>query len=140
MKSIYLQLLPICFLLLFSNCKKEAGKGGTSFIKGKVYAKYYDKTFYILKDSAYAPNVEVYIIYGNEPTYGDHQKTSYDGTYEFRYLRNGSYTIYAYSQDTTGHYNFTLNIYAPLLPVITNAEITKSKQTVEVPDLKVITK
>ena len=140
MKSIHLQLISICFLLIFSSCKKQAGEGGTSFIKGKVYAKYYDKSFYSLMDSAYAPDVDVYIIYGNEPTYGNHQKTSYDGSYEFRFLQNGSYKIYTYSQDTTGHYNYHLNIYAPLLPVIKNVDITKRKQTVEVPDLDVIIK
>ena len=141
MKSIHLQLFSIClFILLISSCKKEAGSGGTSFIKGKVYAKYYDKIFYAVKDSAYAPDVDVYIIYGDQSTYDDHQKTTYDGSYEFKYLRNGSYKIYAYSQDTTGHYSFQVNIYSPLLPVIKNVEITKKKQTVEVSDINVILK
>ena len=140
MKANHLLLFSTCFLLFFSSCKKEAGQGGTATIKGKVYANYYDKNFYILKTSSYAPDVDVYIIYGGESTFGDHQKTSYDGSYEFKYLRNGSYKIYSYSQDTTGQHNFTLNIYAPLLPVIKNVDITKRKQTVEVPDLNVIIK
>ncbi len=140
MKSIHLQLFSMCFLLIFFSCKKEAGQGGTSSIKGKVYAKYYDKTFYKLTDSAYAPNVDVYIIYGDMPSYGNHQKTNYDGTYEFLYLRNGSYKIYAHSQDTTGQYSNHLNIYAPLLYIIKSVEITKRKQTVEVPNINVIIK
>jgi hypothetical protein len=140
MRKIALQLFSIVFLLMFLSCKKQAGEGGTSFIKGKVFAKYYDKTFYLLKDSAYAPDVDVYIIYGDESTYGDHQKTSYDGTYEFKYLRKGSYKVFAYTQDTTGQYNFHLNIYAHVLPIIKNVEISKNKQTVEVPDINVIVK
>ncbi len=140
MRSIHLQLFSICFLVIFSSCKKEAGQGGTSFIKGKVQAQYYDKTFSTLKDTGYAPNVEVYIIYGDMPSYGNHQKTNYDGTYEFLYLRNGSYKIYAYSQDTTGLYKYQVNIYSPLLSIIKNVEITKKKQTVEVPDINVILK
>jgi hypothetical protein len=140
MKSIHILFYSTFFLLVFSSCKKEAGQGGTSTIKGKVYANYYDKSFYILKASSYAPDVDVYIIYGGQSTYGDHQKTSYDGSYEFKYLRSGSYKIYTYSQDTTGKYNFTLNIYAPLLPEIKDVEITKRKQTVELPDLNVILK
>lgn len=142
MKSIHLQLFSICFMLLliFSSCKKTAGEGGTSFIKGKIYGKYFDKSYYTLCDSGYAPEVDVYIIYGDQPTYGDKQKTSYDGTYEFKYLRDGSYKVYSYSQDTSGHWNFHLNIYAPRLAVIKNIEITKRKQTVEVPDINVIIK
>ena len=140
MKSIHLIIFSICFLITFSSCKKEAGEGGTSFIKGRVYAKYFDKTYYTVRDSAYAPEVDVYIIYGNMATFGDHQKTGYDGTYEFLYLREGSYKVYTYSQDTTGHYNFTLNVNAPRIPVIKNVEITKGKQTVEVPNMNVIIK
>ena len=137
MKSINLKLFSVCMLLIFSSCKKDAGIGGTSSIKGKVYATYFDKTFYTVKDSAYAPGVEVYIIYGGQSTFGSHQKTAYDGTYEFKYLQKGSYKIYAYSQDTTGRSNYQLNIYSPMLPIIKNVDITKRKQTVEVLDIKV---
>ena len=140
MKYTHLQLFSICFLLIFSSCKKEAGEGGTSSIKGRVYGNYFDKTFYSLLDSGYAPEIDVYIVYGDMASYGDHQKTNYDGTYEFLYLRNGSYKVYAYSQDTTGRYNYQLNIYAPRLAVIKNVDIVKGKQTVEVSDINVIIK
>jgi len=138
MKSLRLFFCSVFLLLLFNSCKKEAGKGGTSFIRGKVYAKYYNKTFTILSDSAYAPNVNVYIIYGDQYAFGDHQSTGYDGTYEFRYLEKGSYKVYALSRDSTGTYNGTVNQWAAKLAVIKDVEITKNKQTVVVPDINTI--
>jgi hypothetical protein len=40
---------------------------------------------------------DVYIIYGAENTfYDDDIKTSYDGSFEFRYLRKGTYKIFVY--------------------------------------------
>jgi hypothetical protein len=135
MRSTYLLLLSFLF---FYSCKKEAGPGGTSSIKGKVYAGYYDKSLYVLTQSSYAPDVDIYIIYGNDFTYGDHQKTSYDGSYEFKYLEKGSYKIYTYSKDTTGKYMYAINKFAPDVAVIVDVDITKTKQTVELPDISIL--
>jgi hypothetical protein len=137
MKLIQLQLFLIC-LLFISACKKEEGDGGTSSIQGKVYAKYYNKSFTVLADSAYAPDVDVYIIYGDEVSFGDRIRTSYDGTYEFKYLRNGSYQVYAYSRDSTGAYNGQSNQYSPNVAIIKQVEITKHKQTVEVSTIDIL--
>ncbi|MDO9184596.1 MAG: hypothetical protein Q7W13_01195 [Bacteroidia bacterium] len=136
MKSIY--LLSIGFLLIFNSCKKEAGEGGTSFIKGRVYAKYYNKNFTVLADSAYAPDIDIYIIYGDEFSYGERKRTSYNGTYEFKYLQKGTYKIFAYTRDSSGTYRNLVNQYANDLPVIQEVEITKRKQTVEVPDINIL--
>jgi len=138
MKTIRTKLFYVLLVLVVVACKKEAGEGGTSFIRGKVFAKYYDKYFYTLGDSAYAPDVDVYIIYGNEVTFGERQRTSYDGSYEFKYLRNGEYKIYAYSRDSSGVYKNQANQYAPDIAIIKNVEITGKKQTVEVPDINVL--
>lgn len=138
MKSIHLQLFSICFLLLFSTCKKEAGQGGTSSIKGKVHAKYYDKDFYSLASTSYAPDIDVFIIYGDESVFGERQRTTYDGTYEFKYLRKGKYKIYAYSRDSTGLYKNQVNKYSPEVAIIKNVDIKKSKQTIEVPDIHIL--
>ncbi len=123
---------------VFWTCKKDPGQGGNSFIRGKVYAKYYNKTFTAVLDSGYAPNVGVYIIYGNDVTYGDNQNTNYDGTYEFRYLRTGDYKIYAYSKDSTGAYNGKVNLLAPPIAVIANVTIKSANQTVNVANLQVV--
>lgn len=138
MKAIHLKLFSMTLLLFFSSCKKEAGQGGQSFIKGKIYANYYDKNFYAHTESKYAVNIDVYIIYGNDYTYGDHQKTSGDGGYEFKYLQKGKYTIYAYSRDSTGLYINQAKKYAAEIPISESAEITKNKQTIVVPDINVI--
>ncbi|MES2590704.1 MAG: hypothetical protein V4608_02380 [Bacteroidota bacterium] len=137
MKPLYLILLA--FTIIFStSCKKEAGEGGTSHIKGKVYAKYYNKNFSILAGSAYAADIDIYIIYGDQYTFGERQRTSHDGSYEFKYLEKGSYKIYAYTKDSTGAYNNHVNQYAPDFAVIEQVEITKNKQTVEVPLINIV--
>ncbi|MES2394956.1 MAG: hypothetical protein V4549_03090 [Bacteroidota bacterium] len=137
MKSFYLLFLSTAILLL-NSCKKEAGEGGTSFIKGRVYAKYYNKNFTLLADSAYAPDIDIYIIYGDEFSYGERKRTSYNGTYEFKFLQKGTYKIFAYTRDSTGTYRNLVNQYANDLPVIQEVEITKKKQTVEVPDINIL--
>jgi hypothetical protein len=39
----------------------------------------------------------VYIIYGNDQTfYSDDISTSYDGSFEFNYLRPGNYVVFMY--------------------------------------------
>ena len=133
--------ISLVFLLLtslFISCKKEAGQGGRATIKGKVYAEYWDKAFSAKKDSAFAPNVDVYIIYGNDVSYGDNQKTSYDGTFEFKYLQKGNYKIYAYSRDSSGVATGQLNVYAPNIAVVKSVEITERKQTKELDEIKVL--
>ncbi len=128
----------LIFSLLFLSCKKQAGPGGTSSIRGKVYAEYYDKKMTVLTDSSYAPDIDVYIIYGNDFSYGDHQKTSYNGSYEFKYLENGSYLIYTYSRDSTGFYKYAVNQYAPDVAITQKVDISKRKQTIELPDIRII--
>lgn len=138
MKLIFMQLFLVCFLILFSSCKKEAGQGGTSSIRGRVHAKYYDKDFYSLASTSFAPDIDVFIIYGDEPVFGERQRTTYDGTYEFKYLRKGKYKIYAYSRDSTGFYKNQVNKYLPEVPIIKTADITKNKQIVEIPNIEIL--
>jgi len=136
MKSIYLFLTLL--LLLGSSCKKEEGEGGTSHIKGKIYAKYYNKNFSVLADSGYAADIDVYIIYGDNSTFGERQRSTYDGTYEFKYLEKGSYRIYAYTKDSSGAWKNQVNQYAPDYAIIKEVEITKRKETVEAPEIQIV--
>ena len=49
-------------------------------------------------DSYYAQDQEVFIIYGQQNnTHDDDVNTSYDGTFEFKYLNKGNYEIFVYS-------------------------------------------
>jgi hypothetical protein len=119
--------LSICLLILSTACKKEEGKGGKYTITGKVFLRKYNPTWVAKIDSFYAPNEDVYIIYGDDVTYGDNQKTNYDGTYEFQFLRKGHYTVFAYS-DTVN--TITYNKVVKLLEVDLDSD-----KTVTLPDI-----
>lgn len=88
--------------IMFSlSCEKIEGEGGTSTISGKVYAYEYNKNGELV-DQYYAADQDVYIIYGeNSDTYDDKFATSYDGSFEFKYLQQGYYKIFVYSQCDT---------------------------------------
>lgn len=104
MKNKIFLLLVSFSIIFFYSCKKEAGKGGKSSISGKVVARKYDLTTHpgtYTSPEYNAGDEDVYIIYGDAVTYGDHQKTNYDGSYEFKYLNKGNYKVYAYSKDST---------------------------------------
>src|SRR5436853_5610151 len=93
----------ILFLTAISllSCKKGPGQGGTSSIRGKLYEINFNSNFSARIDSGYIGKEDIYIIYGNDATYSDNQKTNYDGTYEFKYLRKGNYRVFAYSKDSS---------------------------------------
>lgn len=64
---------------------------------------------------------DVYIIYGDEDDiYDDNIKTSYDGTFKFTNLRQGTYKIFAYSEDES--------LQEPLIPVVESIEIGKNDE------------
>ena len=89
--------LAVAAALFFSSCTKPEGEGGTSTIQGKVYAFDYNGSG-ILQDEFYAPDENVYIIYGDgDNFYDDSYETSFDGSYRFQYLRPGTYTVFVYS-------------------------------------------
>ncbi|GIV27414.1 MAG: hypothetical protein KatS3mg027_1228 [Bacteroidia bacterium] len=83
--------------------KKPPGKGGNSSIKGKVTLRKYNASTQTFSLIYPAKDVDVYIIYGNELSYGDRIRTDYEGDFEFKYLRKGDYTIYVYSIDTVAY-------------------------------------
>ncbi len=118
-------ILSGCLLL---SCKKEAGVGGNSTIYGKVFEKDYNSSFTLLLEEYYSPDTWVFIIYGDDRDYGDKVRTSYDGTYEFKYLRPGTYRVYAFSKDSTLQ-------TAAKVGVVKDVVISKNNETVEVPDL-----
>ncbi|MCX6232689.1 MAG: hypothetical protein NTZ33_14220 [Bacteroidetes bacterium] len=122
-------IIAILLLLFIASCSKEAGEGGTSAIQGKVYARYYNKTFTSFLGESYAPNKYVYICYGDNIAYGDKQRTDGGGSFEFKYLRKGKYKVYTFSLDTT------LTNPAGQFEVLENVTITDNDQTVTTKDL-----
>jgi hypothetical protein len=88
-------------LFLFSACKKVEGEGGSSTIKGKIHVLNYNSSGTLLGEYDGAKE-NVYICYGTEDnTYDDKMEASYDGTFEFKYLENGTYTLFAYEDCST---------------------------------------
>jgi hypothetical protein len=109
-----------------SSCKKPAGEGGNSTIKGRVWVKDYPGPL------EYAgADEEVYIIYGDDVNHSERQRANYEGYYEFKYLRPGKYKIYVYSNDITGTSPSGKEV------VTQDVTITDKKQTVEVPTINI---
>ena len=102
MKTV-ISFLAISSLLIFTSCKKVEGPGGSSTIKGSVIVEVYD-LFDNYIGEYLAADEDVFIIYGDNPddTYFDDDiKTSYDGSFEFRYLEQGEYRIFVYTDDAS---------------------------------------
>jgi hypothetical protein len=122
-------LLP----LFFMSCNSGPGPGGQATITGKIYAYDYtvnnNFTTHVKTDSGYAANINVYLIYGDDPSYGDNVKTGPDGTYQFKYLRKGKYKVYAYS--------FIYTRATTDSAVISEVEVSGKKDAVSVPDIAI---
>ena len=91
-------ILPIFILLMvFSSCRRVEGPGGSVTIKGVVIERNHVGTSIFEYPAA---DQDVYIIYGSENSfYDDDVSTSYDGSFEFRYLQKGDYQIFAYQDN-----------------------------------------
>jgi hypothetical protein len=105
MKKIHYPISLLAVIIGFTSlsCEKEEGIGGTSSITGKIVVRQYNLNFTTLTEQYYAPDENVFIVYGGDAVYGDKTSTNYDGTYRFEYLREGKYTIYAYSKDSANY-------------------------------------
>ncbi len=98
--------IALITLLAISSCSKPAGEGGRATIKGKIWVENYNTLnsitdTYFLKGEFAGADEDVYIIYGNDVSYGNKVKSGPDGIFEFKYLRKGDYKIYVKSKDTT---------------------------------------
>ena len=122
-------ILVFTVLIIFG-CVKEPGVGGTSTISGKIYAYDYDSEMNNLRTQYYAPDVDVYIIYGNDSIFSDRTQTSYDGSYRFEYLRPGKYTLFAYSKNV-------VTKLPPLVPVSKSVEIISEHQHLTIEDIEI---
>jgi hypothetical protein len=121
-QSLIIVVLLTTSLLVLS-CAKSEGEGGLATIRGRVLVKEYNGTFTILKDTYYAQDEDVFIIYGDAKMVSDRARTTYDGWFEFRNLRPGSYQVYCYSNDST------LQTLAKI-PVISHVLITGKKELI----------
>ncbi|HOZ50732.1 MAG TPA: hypothetical protein PLU17_02670 [Chitinophagaceae bacterium] len=90
-------ILLLIFILSIIGCTKGPGTGGRASIKGRIFAKNYDKDYFLI-DSGYFGGVKVYINYGDQVGVGDDVDSDQDGNFLFPYLRPGNYTVYVYSK------------------------------------------
>jgi hypothetical protein len=94
-------LLFVTLGIVISSCSKYEGEGGSSTIKGVVRELRFNSLGNLISEYPIADQ-DVFIIYGNESTfYDDDIKTSYDGSFEFRYLKKGNYTVFVYEDCST---------------------------------------
>ena len=116
----------ILSITLFS-CSKEAGEGGRATISGKVFMT---DTLGGNQGEYYIPDYDVYIIYGDaDDVYDDDTKTNFDGTYEFKNLRTGTYRVFAYTADPSQP--------SKVSAVFQTVEVGSKKGTTTVEDIKV---
>lgn len=103
---------------------------GTSSITGRIYVLDYNAERTTEIAEYFSADEDVYIIYGDDPTYFDHTTTNYDGTFQFNNLVKGTYTVYALSDPFARQ----------LIPVSTEVIIDQEFQHIVLSDSLVIIK
>ena len=126
MSRISLFMLLSFVSMLALSCKKGPGEGGNSSITGAVKVIQYNAFYTIVTGEYVGADEEVFIIYGDDISYGDRVFASPDGRFEFKYLRKGNYRLYVYSGDTT------LSDTVGKIAVFKDVEITEKDQVVDV--------
>ena len=134
MKTKIFLLLFLPTIVFCLSCKKEPGIGGDASIQGRVYVKHYNTAFTQFISEYFGPDIYVYIIFGNDISYGKRIKTSYDGAFEFKYLYEGNYKVYSYSIDSAAVVN---GIYKPDSAVIKQVTITGRTQDKDIGSLTI---
>jgi hypothetical protein len=104
-----MRIVNFCLILFLSfqflSCKKVEGEGGAANIKGTLIGKKFNSVGTLIAEYPLERH-DVYIIYGGNSTYFDDRiETSFDGTFEFRNLQPGTYTVFCYAKDPTAASN-----------------------------------
>ena len=101
MKFIYSLVIISAVSFALNSCKKYEGEGGKSSITGKIMIdqKLYVNGVLSQTVSFEGAKEDVYLVYGEDDLiYDDKVEANYDGTYTFKYLQPGTYTVFAYSE------------------------------------------
>ncbi|MDZ4665117.1 MAG: hypothetical protein SGJ15_09595 [Bacteroidota bacterium] len=131
-------LSAVTLTVIIASCKKPAGEGGRATIKGRIWVENYNTLgpypggSYTLKGEFAGADEDVYIIYGDDVSYGNKVKSGPDGIFEFKYLRKGDYKIYVESKDTTRASYF---YGSGIKTVDVSVTISDKKEVVETEDL-----
>ncbi|MEN9999401.1 MAG: hypothetical protein RI922_2391 [Bacteroidota bacterium] len=132
MKFLYSLVLIGSVAFSLNSCKKYEGEGGKSSITGKIMI---DQNLYIngvlsQTVSFDGAKEDVYLVYGDDDLiYDDKIEANYDGTFTFKYLQPGTYTIFAYNEIFHTGANATNNDddYYTLEPVSQTFEVKKKE-------------
>jgi hypothetical protein len=101
MKITFKIMIIAASALLLNSCKKYEGEGGKGSITGKIAI---DEILYVNSNESETISYDgaeedVYIVYGTDDLIQDDKVScNYDGTFTFKFLQPGMYTIYAYSE------------------------------------------
>ena len=119
-------------VVLLAGCRVGPGEGGRAVLEGSVWEVEYTSNFGQIIHQGPAGDHDVFIIYGDGDHYGDKTATHFDGSFRFSHLLPGSYTIYAYSRDSSGAFPAGDTI------VMQTVEILGKRDTVDVGTLTVL--
>ena len=104
MKPISFNTVALCFAVSCASCVQTPGEGGRASIVGHVV----EEERLVLENPASVQGVypatdqEVFLIYGDNVGPDDNVETNHEGNFVFPWLRPGDYTVYVYSEDTSG--------------------------------------
>ena len=109
MKPISFNIRVLFFIAMaaacvFASCTQAPGEGGRASIVGHVQ----EESRVLLSDpnTAFpgypATDRNVFLIYGDNVGPDDEVETNHEGDFVFPWLRPGEYTVYVYSEDTSG--------------------------------------
>lgn len=107
---------------------KEWDEGGAT-IKGQVFLINYKSEsiwpdYMLVKDTSYAQDIDVYLVYGNHLQYDERIRTMQDGSFAFTNLILGDYKIFLYSEDLSGATQYRV--------IEKNLTITEDMQLIDV--------
>lgn len=95
MKSIQILLPVLAVLASFISCNNEEGVGGRSSVGGYVYKVLINDD--LSRDTFLARDERVHIYFGKTSNMADKTDTGFDGFFKFQFLREGTYTVCAFT-------------------------------------------
>ncbi|MBC8048239.1 MAG: hypothetical protein H7Y00_15675 [Fimbriimonadaceae bacterium] len=116
-------------LFLISSCELTPGEGGTSSITGKVFVHELNSSGIVIAEY-YSTDEKVFILYDEDSIFDEETSTSFNGEYQFKFLRKGNYRIFSYS-DINSFTNEQEQILVEVEITENNQEVTAAEIVIE---------